>query len=51
VNLSCNLWSKKSISRSAATLGIEHHELVESIVAHSLWRQGLMNTVSERLVA
>ncbi|MBB4633638.1 phosphoribosylglycinamide synthetase [Sphingosinicella soli] len=51
VNLSCNLWSKKSISRSAATLGIEHHELVESIVAHSLWRQGLITAASDRLVA
>lgn len=51
VNLSCNLWSRKSISRSAATLGIAHHELVESIVAHSLWRQGLMTTVPDRLVA
>ena len=51
VNLSCNLWSKKSISRSAATLGIEHQELVESIVAHSLWRQGLITAASDRLVA
>ncbi len=51
VNLSCNLWSRKSISRSAATLGIEHHELVESILAHSLWRQGLMNAAPNRLVA
>lgn len=51
VNLSCNLWSRKSISRSAATLGIAHHELVESIVAHSLWRQGLITTVPDRLVA
>jgi D-alanine-D-alanine ligase len=41
VNLSCNLWSKKSISRSAATLGITHVQLVEAIVAHSLRRQGV----------
>lgn len=39
VNLSCNLWSRKTISRSAATLGIEHDTLVEAIVAHSLARQ------------
>lgn len=39
VNLSCNLWSRKTISRSAATLGIDHDTLVESIVAHSLKRQ------------
>lgn len=39
VNLSCNLWSKKSISRSAASLGMSHEMLVESIVAHSMQRQ------------
>lgn len=42
VNLSCNLWSQKTISRSAATLGIDHATLVESIVAHSLARQGVI---------
>ena len=39
VNLSCNLWSRKTISRSAATLGIDHDTLVETIVAHSIRRQ------------
>jgi D-alanine-D-alanine ligase len=47
VNLSCNLWSKKSISRSAAVLGMSHETLVESIVAHSLRRQRVI--VAERL--
>lgn len=42
VNLSCNLWSKKTISRSAGTLGISHPQLVEAIVAHSLRRQGVI---------
>jgi D-alanine-D-alanine ligase len=42
VNLSCNLWSKKTISRSARTLGVSHAELVETIVAHSMARQGLI---------
>jgi D-alanine-D-alanine ligase len=46
VNLSCNLWSKKTISRSARTLGVSHAELVETILAHSLERQGLI--VAER---
>lgn len=41
VNLSCNLWSRKSMSRSAASLGIEHDTLVEAIVAHSIRRQGV----------
>jgi D-alanine-D-alanine ligase len=51
VNLSCNLWSRKSISRSAASIGIAHQELVESIVAHSLARQGLIDAGRRRLVA
>ena len=41
VNLSCNLWSKKTISRSAGTLGISHAQLVENILAHSMARQGV----------
>ena len=51
VNLSCNLWSKKSISRAAALVGIDHQSLVESIVGHSLGRHGLLHNASERLVA
>lgn len=42
VNLSCNLWSKKTISRSARSLGVDHDQLVEAIVAHSMMRQGLL---------
>lgn len=51
VNLSCNLWSKKTISRSAATIGVDHAILVESIVAHSLARQGLLLPYAARAVA
>ncbi|QZN98583.1 D-alanine--D-alanine ligase family protein [Chenggangzhangella methanolivorans] len=43
VNLSCNLWSRKSISRSAASIGMDHATLVESIVAHSMRRQGVIS--------
>lgn len=43
VNLSCNLWSKKTISRSARTLGVDHVSLVETIIAHSMARQGLID--------
>lgn len=43
VNLSCNLWSKKTISRSAASIGVDHAALVETIVGHSLARQGLLD--------
>lgn len=42
VNLSCNLWSKKTISRAAGTLGIDHNVLVEHIVAQSMLRQGVI---------
>ncbi|WP_443970724.1 phosphoribosylglycinamide synthetase [Sphingobium sp. CR28] len=42
VNLSCNLWSKKTISRSAGLLGIDHASLVETILTHSLLRQGVI---------
>lgn len=42
VNLSCNLWSKKTISRSAGSIGIDHEALVEHIVAQSMLRQGVI---------
>jgi len=42
VNLSCNLWSKKTISRSARMIGLDHSALVETIVTHSLLRQGVI---------
>jgi D-alanine-D-alanine ligase len=45
VNLSCNLWSRKTISRSARSISVSHAELVETIVAHSLLRQGVIETV------
>ena len=48
VNLSCNLWSKKTISRSARSIGYSHSELVENILAHSLERQGLITALRQR---
>lgn len=42
VNLSCNLWSRKTISRAAALIGVDHAALVETIVAHSLMRQSML---------
>ena len=42
VNLQCNLWSKKVYGRSAELMGWSHVELIETIVASSLLRQGLM---------
>lgn len=51
VNLSCNLWSKKTISRSAASIGVDHAALVETIVGHSLARQGLLDEAIVQVAA
>jgi D-alanine-D-alanine ligase len=51
VNLSCNLWSRKTISRSAASIGVDHPSLVETIVGHSLARQGLLIETPVRVAA
>jgi D-alanine-D-alanine ligase len=42
VNLQCNLWSQKVIGRSAQLLGWSQEQLIETIVANSLIRHGLM---------
>jgi len=47
VNLSCNLWSKKTVSGSARLLGVSHAELVETILAHSMLRQGVIDHVKK----
>ena len=47
VNLSCNLWSKKTVSGAARLLGVRHIELVETILAHSMLRQGVIDRVEK----
>lgn len=47
VNLSCNLWSKKTVSGAARLLGVSHAELVETIIAHSMLRQGVIDHVEK----
>lgn len=42
VNLNCNLWSRKTIAMAAAQIGWTHDALVETILAESLSRHGLM---------
>jgi D-alanine-D-alanine ligase len=42
VNLNCNLWSKKTIALAASQIGWSHDALIETILAESLQRQGLM---------
>lgn len=45
VNLSCNLWSKKTVSGAAQLMGMTHAKLVETILAHSMLRQGVISSV------
>ena len=42
VNLNCNLWSEKVFGRSALLAGLTQDELIETIVAESMMRQGLI---------
>ena len=42
VNLNCNLWSEKVFGRAAKLAGLTHSELIETILADSLRRNGLM---------
>jgi D-alanine-D-alanine ligase len=42
INLSCNLWSRKTIAMAAAIAGWSHPELIETILCESLRRQGLI---------
>ena len=42
VNLNCNLWSEKVFGRAAKLAGLTHPELIETILADSLRRWGLM---------
>ncbi|MFN3747600.1 MAG: phosphoribosylglycinamide synthetase [Sphingorhabdus sp.] len=42
VNLQCNLWSEKVYGRSAVLMGWKQEDLIETIIAESLIRHGLM---------
>jgi len=42
VNLNCNLWSEKVFGRAAKLAGLTQAELIETILADSLRRNGLM---------
>lgn len=44
VNLNCNLWSRKTISMAARRAGWTHAQLIETILAESLARNGLLTT-------
>lgn len=42
LNLSCNLWSKKATAISAAEIGVTHPQIIETVLCHSLRRQGVV---------
>ena len=42
VNLNCNLWSEKVFGRAAKLAGLTHSQLIETILADSLRRWGLI---------
>ena len=49
VNLNCNLWSQKVFGRSAGLAGMSQHELIETIVAESLLRHGLLDQATSSM--
>lgn len=51
VNLNCNLWSKKTIAMAAGQIGWSHAELIETILAESLSRHGLITRTLDRVAA
>lgn len=48
VNLSCNLWSQKTISRAAGLAGFSHTELIETILCEAFRRCGLIELDAAR---
>ncbi|NJS13821.1 MAG: phosphoribosylglycinamide synthetase [Sphingopyxis sp.] len=51
VNLNCNLWSQKVFGRAAVAAGLNQSDLIETILAESLIRHGLMQRVSASAAA
>ena len=48
VNLNCNLWSEKTISKAARLAGWTHPQLIETILCESLRRNGLLEQRAAR---
>lgn len=51
VNLNCNLWSQKVFGRAAVAAGLNQSDLIETILAESLIRQGLAERISSARAA
>lgn len=47
-NTNCNLWSQKLFAQSARRAGLAHEELIETILAESLYRHGLIGMARAR---
>ncbi len=45
INLNCNLWSEKVMAKAAAAAGFSHGQLLETILAESMRRQGVLANV------
>lgn len=43
INLNCNLWSEKTMATSAARIGFTHADLLETLLAESWRRNGLIS--------
>ena len=41
INLNCNLWSEKVMAKAAAEVGFSHADLIETLLAESMRRQGM----------
>ncbi len=49
VNLSCNLWSKKTVAGAAKIAGLSHAQLIEHITAYSMERQGVITAERRKM--
>ncbi len=43
INLNCNLWSEKVVAKAAAAAGFSHAQLLETILAEAMRRNGLIS--------
>ena len=43
INLNCNLWSEKVMAKAAAQAGFSHADLLETLLAESWRRNGLIS--------
>ena len=43
INLNCNLWSEKVMAKAASHAGFSHADLLETLLAESWRREGLVS--------